>query len=62
MKYATQGFKFSCGQEWTKTEIAVAVQRGPHPSAITTDRKEVLKNKPRKKLQMTNALSYHGKK
>ena len=33
--YATTGCPVDCGRPWTKEELTLAVQKGPHPSAKT---------------------------
>ena len=35
MQYLTQGCEVSCGRIWTKTEMATAVNRKPHPTERT---------------------------
>ena len=49
LQYSTQGCEASCELAWTKIEISEAVNRGPHPSARTTDAISSLKKEPKEK-------------
>ena len=40
-EYAVRGVPVDCGEDWSREEIEAAVERGPHPSALTPEALEL---------------------